>query len=424
MAVLQSSGVVEPSSPSPSRDERNMTSSLGDESHSDWQSKMAQEGILEEVVEDALVLEDQKTAAAKALNALADKAGGMQAKAVAYDERLRTMKTFFIVQSICGLILSGLILYIHSEGSYKVVSEVSFASTAIVMVAATLLMSVIGGSVSDVLPVMGKWPEQTKFYTEEIRHALLLLQGALTADTSAASDNESLDTFSLPRDQWAEPDATDFNVRSKSYLSEKRKEPSAPSLFKLIAVDICEVQEEMRNIAAQPNNRVAKMRAKGDERFVLVFTFLIPGPPLLAYSAYWEVDRKVIETDKTAFGKVAKPFFFGDSDDYRNERFKFIPKVVEGNFAIRMAVKDTPTLMGQKLKQYYFKGENYFEIDCDISSSSVARSITGLVIGYAKTLVIDMALCIESKEEEELPEVVMGTCSAVHVDVLGAKEMM
>ena len=64
-----------------------------------------------------------------------------------------------------------------------------------------------------------------------------------------------------------------------------------------------------------------------------------------------------------------------------------------------MAVKDKPVLMGKKLKQYYFRGDNYFEIDVDISSSSIARSVTGLVIGYARSLVIDMAICIEGRKK-------------------------
>ncbi len=421
--ILEQEMISSPSnkSPSPIRDS-NLTISL--ESASDWQQKMNREGILEEVVEDALVLEDQKAAATKALNALADKTGMIQAKAVAYDERLRTMKTFFIIQSICGLFLAGVILHIHSAGSYAIVSEISYLSTFLVMVATILLVCVVGGSVSDVLPVMGKWPEMVKFYSGEIQHALLLLQGALEGTSEDISDVESLDAFSLPREQWAEPDATAFMVRSKSYVTDKKKQPSAPALFKLIAVDMCEVPtDKTRNIAAHPRNRVAKMREKNDHRFVFVFSFLIPGPPFLAYTAYWEVDRRLIETDKTAFGRVARPFFFGDSDEFRNERFKFLPKVVEGNFAIKMAVKDTPVLMGKKLTQYYFRGDNYFEIDVDISSSSVARSVTGLVIGYARTLVIDMALCIEGTNEDELPEVVIGTCSAVNVDVLCAKEM-
>ena len=85
--------------------------------------------MLEEVVEDALELEDQKVAATKAMNALTDKAVSMHTKALVYDERLRTMRTFFIIQSICGLILAGLILYIHSGGSCAIISDSSVSST-------------------------------------------------------------------------------------------------------------------------------------------------------------------------------------------------------------------------------------------------------------------------------------------------------
>ena len=42
---------------------------------------------------------------------------------------------------------------------------------------------------------------------------------------------------------------------------------------------------------------------------------------------------------------------------------------------------------------------------------------------YAKTLRIDMAITLQGEAEDELPEVVLGTCSAVHVDVLAAKEL-
>jgi Protein ENHANCED DISEASE RESISTANCE 2, C-terminal len=61
-----------------------------------------------------------------------------------------------------------------------------------------------------------------------------------------------------------------------------------------------------------------------------------------------------IEED-TPFGRIARPFFHGNDEDFRNNRFKLIPKVVDGNMIIKMAVKDTPTLLGNKLKQYYYK---------------------------------------------------------------------
>ena len=86
----------------------------------------------------------------------------------------------------------------------------------------------------------------------------------------------------------------------------------------------------------------------------------------------------MIDAD-TPFGRVARPFFYGNDDEFRNNRFKLIPKVIDGNLIIKMAVKDTPTLLGNKLKQYYYKGDNYFELDVDVGSSSVARSVNMLL---------------------------------------------
>jgi hypothetical protein len=64
--------------------------------------------------------------------------------------------------------------------------------------------------------------------------------------------------------------------------------------------------------------------------------------------------QAAIEAD-TPFGRIARPFFNGNDDEFRNNRFKLIPKVVDGNLMVKMAVKDTPTLLGNKLKQTYVK---------------------------------------------------------------------
>ena len=78
-------------------------------------------------------------------------------------------------------------------------------------------------------------------------------------------------------------------------------------------------------------------------------------------------------TADTPFGRIAQKFFFGNDDEYRDNTFKMIPKVVDGNMVVRMLVKDTPAILGTKLKQTYHKGDNYFELDIDIGSSNVAR---------------------------------------------------
>ena len=45
-------------------------------------------------------------------------------------------------------------------------------------------------------------------------------------------------------------------------------------------------------------------------------------------------------------------------------------------------------------------------------------------MGYSKNIVVDMGICLQGNEEEELPEVLMGTCSFVHVDHTTAKKLV
>jgi len=161
-------------------------------------------------------------------------------------------------------------------------------------------------------------------------------------------------------------------VRGGSYNADKVKVSSGPSLFKLLAIDLFEVPEATRNIANHPRNRVHMALQRGDPAWVFVINIMVPGPPFLSFVAYFQVisligllnkcayncgvqgDRALIDAD-TPFGRIARPFFYGNNDELRNNRFKLIPKILDGNLIIKMAVKDTPTLLGNKLKQYYFK---------------------------------------------------------------------
>eukprot|EP01033_Poteriospumella_lacustris_P000502 gene502-336_t len=149
---------------------------------------------------------------------------------------------------------------------------------------------------------------------------------------------------------------------------------------------------------------------------------MVPGPPFLSFVVYFAGDKALIDAD-TPFGRVARPFFYGNDDEFRNNRFKLIPRIIDGNMIIKMAVKDTPTLLGNKLKQYYYRGDNYFELDVDVGSSSVARNVVGLAMGYSKAIVVDMGFCLQGNDEEELPEVLMGGCTCIHVDAGVAKKL-
>ena len=221
---------------------------------------------------------------------------------------------------------------------------------------------------------------------------------------------------------WAESDASGFKLRGRTYCQDKIKATSAKQLFKLIAIDLFEVIEPTPNICAHPRNRVFKAMQRGDDDWVFVVNIMVPGPPFLSFVAYFKGDRAQIDSD-TPFGRIARPFFDGNDDEFRNNRFKLIPRVLDGNMVIKMAVKDTPTLIGNKLKQYYFRGDNYFEVDIDVGSSSVARNVVGLAIGYSKAIVVDIGFCLQGNEEHELPEVLLGGCTCVHIDTTTAKKL-
>lgn len=67
------------------------------------------------------------------------------------------------------------------------------------------------------------------------------------------------------------------------------------------------------------------------------------------------------------------------------------------------------------------RGPRYFEVDLDVSSSSVAANIVGLVQGMTKSLCVDMAIVLEGHSPEELPECLLGTVRCSHLDLSSAK---
>ncbi|KAL8108199.1 hypothetical protein AgCh_024587 [Apium graveolens] len=86
--------------------------------------------------------------------------------------------------------------------------------------------------------------------------------------------------------------------------------------------------------------------------------------------------------------------------------------VAEGYWMVKRAIGTKACLLGKAITCRYLRQDNFLEglkmivsrmqIDVDIGSSSVARSIIGLVLGYGH-------------EEEELPEYILGTVRLSHV---------
>ena len=252
-------------------------------------------------------------------------------------------------------------------------------------------------------------------------------------------------------DSWTEQPAEDFNVRCPTYLRDGIKQPSELSVFEVFAVDLVKVDQPLweTGMCRHPNERI--QRALGRERqqrpssqsapelpaFVFVVNFLLPASRGELGFYHWATyfgtnDTTVLTNTTTPLGRLAHPFFFGSAalHEYRRRIFKLIPRVAEGNFVVRSAVGSRPTILGQKMKQHFFlddeptdKDENhndtnpskpscrrprrrYMEVLIDISSNAVANRVVKLVLGYAKTLAIDLMFLLEggSRDHSELQE--------------------
>jgi len=222
---------------------------------------------------------------------------------------------------------------------------------------------------------------------------------------------------SFNKAMWGEPDSTTFSVRGLTYMSDKVKVASADSLFCLVAVDFFELPTPMKHIVTHPQNRVQIARARGPHPFLFIIQIMIPGPPYYALVAYFTpVDTKIFEYD-SPFNRIAKLFFFGDDDVFRDNRFKLIPQMIEAPYMVKKAAGNTPTLIGTKLKQSYFRGPNYFELDLDVASSAIAARITRLAVGYSKNVVVDIGFVLQGNTSEELPEHMMCAVRCKKIDV-------
>uniref|UniRef100_H3H2G7 START domain-containing protein n=1 Tax=Phytophthora ramorum TaxID=164328 RepID=H3H2G7_PHYRM len=224
---------------------------------------------------------------------------------------------------------------------------------------------------------------------------------------------------SLPEKMWAEPDASLFSVRGHNYLTDRKKISSGPAMFHTVGVDLLSFESaaERYNISSRPDSI-----GRTSSKFTFVVNMIIPGPENTCMVFYFHPVRDNVFEDGSAFSELLNDFFDGD-DQFRNSRFKLIPTVVEGSFIIKQSVGSKPTLLGNKLKCPYHRGDNYFEVDIDISSNSVANTVVGMVQGVTKSLVVDMAFLLEAQSDEELPEIILGAVRMQHVSLDNPRRM-
>ncbi|KAG6399432.1 hypothetical protein SASPL_140913 [Salvia splendens] len=237
------------------------------------------------------------------------------------------------------------------------------------------------------------------------------------------------------RNCWTLSDGNNFRVRGKNFCSDKSKTAGGKHLMDLVATDWFKSTKRMDHVAKRLGCAAQVAADRG--LFSIVINLQVPAGSTQYSMIFYFVTKNLVP------GSLLQRFVDGD-DEARNSRLKLIPSVPKFNNLVRRSEACFPSLVNFILvwKLYRALGSCgrvseallvYWEnqliapisvapIDVDISSSTVANGVLGLVNGVITTLVVDMAFIVQGNTPEELPERLIGAVRISHLELSSALE--
>ncbi|XP_024529536.1 protein ENHANCED DISEASE RESISTANCE 2 [Selaginella moellendorffii] len=247
-------------------------------------------------------------------------------------------------------------------------------------------------------------------------------KGAQPQTEFSSRDAELLDREgTLPKSSfycsWSAADPSTFLIRGKNYLRDNKKVKAKETLMQLVAVDWFTSNQREDHIASRENTFMQKPKVRKLARsFFFIVNLQVPGSTTYSLVFYYMLKQSLDQIP------LLEKFVNG-GDRFRSSTFKLIPHVAEGSWIVKQSVGKTACLIGEALDLHYFHGKNYLELDVDVGASSVARGVVSLVFGYMSKLVVEMAFLIQANTEEDLPEMLLGTCRVSSLDVSKAVQL-
>lgn len=197
-------------------------------------------------------------------------------------------------------------------------------------------------------------------------------------------------------------------------------------MFELVRVEVFQgEQSELQHISENTNSFVHKVKsALGEDMpYMLAVNIIVAGKPKISVVTYYARDpSEQLNASKSAHGTLFQAFLQGD-DAFRNARLKLIPFVPEGPWVVRKSVGKRPLIVAKALAVNYYSRPNYMEIVADTSTDPIGSKVTGLCRQHIWSIVVDIAILLEGKDADELPEAIFGAARYQHLDLSLAKSI-
>jgi hypothetical protein len=215
---------------------------------------------------------------------------------------------------------------------------------------------------------------------------------------------------------WECLDASKINVRTATYLKDRKKAPSAPALLDLVNVDFFKIPPggPITEAATRRGFYPLEHKKQKDGRFLLIQNWVFAPFQALIISAL-DPQAAWLAQD-TPQARVWNRFLAGSLEEQKNA-FKIIARVEEGPWLVKRAAPQKPVLIGRQLKMEtrYEPGE-FLEITIDVSKSKADAMAVGIVMKALSRLELVLGMLVEGKQEDELPETLLVCANMKGID--------
>lgn len=177
-----------------------------------------------------------------------------------------------------------------------------------------------------------------------------------------------------------------FPIRGLKYLKDHKKLQCSESLFLQRSVQVISHSHSLSHVAL--SDWIALPRHEVDSEH-LIMNYFLPGSPFIHVVCTYLATPpamaviKALDSNHLSEGIPNAPWvsllqsLYQSGEDnqekssFVDSRLKLVPVLVDAPWMLRMAVGHRPAITGTKIRQRYFRGKGYLEVDVDLSSSSV-----------------------------------------------------
>lgn len=218
--------------------------------------------------------------------------------------------------------------------------------------------------------------------------------------------------------EWDIFDASKINVRSATYLKDRKKAPSAPALLELVSVDMHKfgpggpVLDPVNHRDFYPYHHYHN---KKDNRFLFIQNWIVPPFQALLIGAV-DLNAPWLTADTPQARCWNR--FLNESPEDQKKSFKVMCFVEKAPWLVARATPKKPVLVGKQLKMVTkHEPGKYIMVTLDVCGGGKADQMAvSMVMKSLSRLQIILACMIEGKQEEELPETLLMCASLQNTD--------